>query len=100
MVGGRRPELRRELGPARGFQLVGVKLERQTGFPRRLENRATLGNGEDARLAEDIGEPRETFSHHEREHFVDEQVHVSVTGRPVLERDLMGSEPRWDQPYR
>ncbi len=97
MVGTRRAELGGELGAARPFELVGVQLEPQAGGPGAGQDRARLGNAEDAGLAEHVAKPRESLAGHRGDHLIAHQAHVLPAAGAVLGRHFVRAKKGGDE---
>src|SRR5688500_4057466 len=103
MIRGRGAERRRELGTARGAQLVRMQLDAEPGSPGRLENRSRLLDGVDARLAEDVREARQSLAGDRRQRLGEQEadgVAARAWGGSVLEWNLVRAEPRRHEPKR
>src|SRR4051812_21982330 len=103
MVDRGRVERSAELGTTRGLQLIGVQLEAQPGFARRLEDFSGFIEGEDSGLAKHVREARDSLLLDLWKQLLaqeSEKFGAAIGAAPILVRDLVGPKPGRDDAQR
>src|SRR3989441_1280583 len=97
MIRAQRPELDGQLRRARAIELIGVQLHAQAVSAGGGQDRARLGDAEDARLAEHVAGDGKPLARHGRDHLVAHQTHVLAPPIAELGGDFVRPQERGDE---
>ena len=89
MVGSSCAQIGGQQGAGIGSELVGMHPQPQAERLRGAQNPAGLLHREDVGLADNVTVPGQPFAGHGRQHFVDNQVAISIAASPVFIRNFM-----------